>query len=415
MKEVVKKKTTEIIKNELLGMKERLRSFEVLACQADLVVLTIVCCDSRVVLPDTLQTIQTAEGTKQVLFIPIPTIGSGAPSRSRLRGVLSQIRSWGVDPEKIRLLVTQHGDTQEVEGEHDHITCGLRKFFDTNKKELKRLRRQLIPWSVAYKRTHQDRSLAPDRLSLEILRREAPAIMNLVDRLYEASGKDSATRIPRRLLIRSAYRNSDFDLEENEIGVFERLQEYLQDPEYSDITGTCQIGIAKYDHQKKQLLMHNADANLAFPPVIEFPELTARTDSHQDPDYVVISFGAETIPHPISTILPEHCGTQIPDNAFRTVASIPTVPTLLCAMAEGAYAILHHNHPHDKNFVNLKKLLILCDNDAYVQVVQEMMRDPEFREEYLPMLKTLQPDGIPVINLKLGSKMQIESEIVPYH
>ncbi len=240
------KKGDEKVEAELLGMKERSRAFEALACQADLVIPTIICCDSRVVLPDTLQVI----GGKKVLFIPIPTIGSGAPSRSRLRGVISEIRGWGVEPEKIRLLVTQHGDTQEVGGEADHITCGLRKFFDANKVALAKLQRLLLPWSVKYKDDHEDNTLAPDRLSLEVLRREAPAVMSLVDKLYEASGEDSASRIPRRLLIRAAYRNTDFNLEGNEIGVFMRMREYLADAEYADIKKTCRVGIAKYDHQK---------------------------------------------------------------------------------------------------------------------------------------------------------------------
>ena len=81
---------------DLKEMSARIEAYKERARQADRVVITIVCCDSRVVLPEELVTVQKEDDTtEQVLFITLPTIGSGAPSRSRLRGIQAELeKNW---------------------------------------------------------------------------------------------------------------------------------------------------------------------------------------------------------------------------------------------------------------------------------------------------------------------------------
>jgi hypothetical protein len=419
----------ELIELDLPQLKNRIEAFRQRALEADRVVITIICCDSRVVMPEQLVEVQTGKGSEQVLFIPVPTIGSGAPSRSRLRSVYQQVtEGWQVDPKKVAFLMTQHGDSQEINDldagipDVTHISCGLRKFFNQESRALSRLRQLLIAWSFRFKAEKGDKTLAPDRMTLAQLRSEVPHIMAEVDRLHQATGK-LGLRVPRRLLIRAAYRNNHSDLELNEFNVFEKVMSYLQDPEYASSRSDLKAGHATYDHQQKSLQFDNPEANLGWSKTVRLPDLAPRTDRFQDPQFCFVSFGHQAIPLAVRQLMPHLCGIgseqyQPPaDNAFRTVASIPTVPTLLCAMAESAYAVLHRVHPHagDPNFNHLQKLLIICDDDQYVDVVQQLIHDQEFQEEYLPMLTKLQPEGLHVINLRLDKpEMKPEHVVISY-
>lgn len=419
----------ELLSIDLEHINKRIEDFREKARQADRVVITIICCDSRVVLPEELVTIQTNHGIETVLFIPVPTIGSGAPSRSRLRSIYQQLtETWHVNPLKIAFLSTQHGDSREIAEHQDgviddtHISCGLRKFFKQEMRALASLRQLLIAWSYRYKAEQGDKTLAPDRMPLQMLRIQVPHIMAEVDRLHEATGH-LGQRIPRRLLIRAAYRNNHSDLELNEFNVFERILSYLQDDEYATDRVGFQVGHASYDHQTKSLHFPNSEADLGWESAVQLPDLPPRVNRFQDPEYCLISFGHQSIPLAVSQLFPSLCGKGskqlVPpaDNAFRTVASIPSVPTLLCAMAESAYAILHRVHPHegDPNFRHLKKLLIVCDNSMYLEVIRQMMHDSEFIEEYSPMIRSLQPEGIHVVNLHSEQPAaQPEHVVLPY-
>lgn len=422
--------TVELLELDLKEIKSRINAYKDRARVADRVVIIIICCDSRVVLPEELVTVQKPQGSEQVLFITVPTIGSGAPSRSRLRGIFQQItQEWQVDPRKVAFLVTQHGDSQEISDLHELeqdtslISCGLRKFYLQEQKSLSHLRQLLVAWTYKYKAEQGDPTLAPDRMSLSELRTLVPGIMKEVDKIHERTGK-AGFRIPRRLIIRAAYRNSHSDLELNEFSVFDKVAGYLQDPEYARYRADIFIGHASYDHQHKSLHLGNPQANLGWNDTLEFPDLPARSDRHQDPHYTLISFGSKTIPLAVRELLPHLCGVGSDryrppaDNAFRTVASIPTVPTLLCGLAEAAYSVLHQVHPHegDLNFRSLKKVIIICDDDTYVNVVKEMMADKEFQEEYLPMFKKLQPEGLQVVNLNLDDdSKKPELIVIPYN
>lgn len=421
---------------DLPEMKTRIAEYKERARMADRVVITIICCDSRVVLPEKLVSVPKKNGgTEQVLFITIPTIGSGAPSKSRLRGILQQLEeNWGVAPEKISFLVTQHGDSHEVAAQHDEadhaITCGLRKVLLQNSAEMTQLSNWLAAWTYQYKMINHDPTLAPDRLDLAVLRAQAPEIMQLVDAIHEGSGPAGA-RLPRRLIIRVAYRNHHSNMALNEASVVAKVQEFVLshtqrhvEPEEAEQQPTYPIGYAAYNHQTKELLFENPYGCFGWEDTVALPDLPPRRDSIQSPEYCVISFGAQTIPLAVRELLPHLCGTgsetYVPpaDNAFRTVASRPTEATFLCALAEAMYAILHKVHPHhgDKNFADLKKIVVVCDTDEYVKVLKDLMQYPEFVEEYLPALQALQPEGLVVVNLQLDERgKEAERVVLPYN
>ena len=183
------------------------------------------------------------------------------------------------------------------------------------------------------------------------------------------------------------------------------------------------MGYAAYNHQTKELQFENPFASFGWEKTVRLPDLLPRTDAIQSPEYSIISFGTKTIPLAVRKLLPHLCGsgseTYIPpaDNAFRTVASIPTEATLLCALAEAMYAILHKVHPHagDANFADFKKVVIICDNDEYLAVVKRLLQYPEFIEEYLPALKKLQPEGLVAVNLHLDEAQKpAEQVVIPY-
>jgi hypothetical protein len=423
--------TTEAFKRDLKELPKRIEAYKELARQADRVVITLACSDSRVVVPQGLVEVKTKgeevndqaiTRTEKVLFVRVPTIGGGAPSRKRLRGVLRAVMEWGVDSAKVNILVTQHGDTKEVKAaknksahkNEDHVehgetgvTCGLRKFLSQHGQELRIISDRLSAWSDDYKRRTLNPQNAPDRLALPLLEEECPDIMSLVKRLSQK------VSLPQRLIIRAAYRNRNFGMVENGEEVRRTIGEFVRDPEYKDLYETCLVGTAHYDHQQKSLIFLNPYANLGFADeTITFEDLPRRTDTYQDPENVIISLGDQSISLHKGEILPSFVGKGTDDvlppadNAFRACSSRATVPTLLAAFAEGAYAVVHYAHPHegDLNFRNLKRVIVLCDTDEFEQVLRKAVKDPEFIDEYLPMFSRVDRGRIHIVNLHVNEE-----------
>lgn len=75
--------------------------------------------------------------------------------------------------------------------------------------------------------------------------------------------------MPRRLLIRAAYRNGSFDIHGNELESMDKVAEYIADEENKDIFQTCAVGAAYYDHQLKKLhfALPYADIGFKIPPL----------------------------------------------------------------------------------------------------------------------------------------------------
>jgi|GEM_PF-2264501 len=389
---------------DVLAIPESMTAWKEQLLQAEMIVISLVCSDSRVVLPRNVMSIAMDDGRqKNVLFIAVPTIGGGAPSRSRLRGVKQTLLRWGVAKEKISILVTQHGDTEEITNSRAHqecsISCGLRKFFSQHDSDLTKIRRLILPWTQAYKQKHSDKSLAPDRLPLEVLEKEAPEIMTLITQLHQISG------LPRRLILRAAYRNTSFSMDDNLFEVWSKVAEYLQDGENADILATCFLGAANYDHQQKQLKFNLPYARLGFlDTTLQFDQLTPRSDRTQSPENVIISFGQEAICLDNSILLPHFAGAIGPsDNDFTADASILSEPTALCALAEAFYAVTHKVHPHkdDNNFADLKRVIIICDNTQYVDQAKKALKSKEFEEDFFATFSLLNGGNIVLVNLEL--------------
>jgi len=406
----------QLIEQDLEDVVSRMRQYKQLATQADEVIITIICCDSRVVLPQSLVTVPDANsshGVKKVLFVPFPTIGGGAPSRSRFKLVKDELLKWVKDPSKLKVLVTQHGDTAELShlgltqnNDSVRISCGLRKVFNSYLAQFLVLKSHLETWVDSQNKSLNHQTFVPDRCGLAELGALCPDIMLEVNKLHEASGP-IGQRIPKRLIIRTAYRDASPNLEGNEEAVARRMRTILTESEHQDIYPYCSVYMANYDHQKKELIFNNHYSRLGDKRLLplDFPE---RDETFQDPEYVVILFGQVVISYPTAVLLPSLCGIgrNVPtDNVFRTVASEPTISTFMCGLAEASYAVSHHVHPHpdDNNFRSLKRVIIVCDSQKYVDVVKAAFQDDEYREEYLPMF-LLMATPIDIINLNRTNK-----------
>ncbi|PJE64035.1 hypothetical protein COU89_00040 [Candidatus Roizmanbacteria bacterium CG10_big_fil_rev_8_21_14_0_10_45_7] len=394
------------IKQDIEGISKRINEYIHELRTADMVVITLACSDSRVVLPSNQVLVPMKNGVqKRVMFVGIPTIGGGSPSRSRLRGIIKTLKAWGIAKDHINILVTQHGDTSEISATlaktSGHISCGLRTFFNHHKGDLEGIRELLIAWSRQYKRKVDDARAAPDRLPLETIAHECPEVMKLINTLHDNTG------MPRRLLLRAAYRNGSFDIHGNELEIMDKVAEYIADEENKDIFPTCAIGAAYYDHQLKKLHFALPYADIGFKDkTLTFANLPPRHDSIQNPQNVIVSLGEEVICIHKAVILPHIVGgPRQPDNVFRSCASIPTVPTILCALSEAYYAVAHKVHPHpgNGNFSALKRIIALCDTQTHVRVLQEALLSDEFKTDYRDIFLKLNNGVVIVVNLHRDS------------
>ena len=401
-----------LILRDLEGMGGRLEKFRKLAKQADEVWITVVCCDSRVRLPEELVEIKAGETdhdgvekTKKILFVPLVTIGSGAPSEKRFRKTKEVLLFWGVDAKKIRVLVTQHGDSDEIDGsEEGHISCGLRKVYDSFHDQFHKLSKLIRREAAKLKRDEDNPEFSIDHLTLDQMTEKLPRSMSEINRIHQE------TKIPTRLLLRAIFRNFGSNLDDNMDRVVQKMTGYVFSSNNEDIRGHCEVLSGVYDHQRKKIV--NLESDDLPVDEIDFSQLDGfkiRENKYQDPEFIIVSFGKNVIPYPIDTLLPHICGKgsefyQPPtDNAFRTRIITATVPMLLGAVAEASYAISHHNHPHegDMNFRSLKSIVIICENNDYLKVVLEMINDKEFIDEYKEELVAL-GSPIEVVNLNVG-------------
>lgn len=388
------------LNEQLLGVDNRIKQFQKSANEADQVVLTLGCSDSRVRLPENLVILHDKNGKEiSVLFIMLPTIGGGVPSRSRLYRTVSDIISWGVKSEKIRILVTQHGDTLEIQERIGRyglsqepkqlLSCGLRKFFAQYANELSYIRTVLAAWSDRYKQESNDRNKVLDIVPLELLSESCPEAYQEISKLSKKTG-----RVPRRLLIRAAYRNATFDIEENGEAVRSKIAEYLREEEFREIFSSCTVGLADYDHNLKVLHFAHPYTSLNWNErVVEFKDIAQRTVPYQDPEFVTVTFSRNLLPIPDTVLYPESTylndknhRLQI-DATFRSAISTPKPEALLCGIAEASYAVLHNLGGHDSNFKRLSEVAIICDSDNYFEIAQEITKHPEFISDFLPFMQ----------------------------
>lgn len=392
---------SQLFELDLQDVLTRIAKYKKKLIDSDMVVVTLVCSDSRVVLPIEPLSVQMDDGTeKMMVFIGVPTIGGGFPSKSRTRGVIRTLERWGVPKEKIKILVTQHSDGKERNAGKAEpeckITCGLRNLLSKYEVELTSIREQLMVWSRRYKQQLNDPTAAPDRLELSVIGNAAPEIMAEVVALHKKTG------LPRRLIIRAAYRNSSFDIKDNLLESLDKVAEYVAGDEYADMYLTCLVAAAYYDHLQKELEFPSKYADLGMKSDKLPLGLKPRTDSVQKPRNVVISFGEDAICLHNGVILPHFAGAQsLPDDVFRACASISSVPTVLCAFAEAFYAVVHKVHPHerDANFSTLERVIVVCDSDEQEEIVYKALQSDEFKQDFLPVFSQFNNGEITVVNL----------------
>ena len=397
--------------SEIDGVHNRISEYKNEVLDADIVVIALGCSDSRVVVPQIQRKTEMCDDSiKKVMYISVPTIGGGLPSRSRLRGVINTLLKWGVEGKKLRILVIPHGSTEEIHlSKHldtdttdadIETTCGLRTALKKYEPEFLAIRKVLLPWTLRLKQEENDKTLAPDRMTLEELEAKCPQVMKLVLELHEKSG------LPRRFIIRTAYRNADFRITANEMAVFTAVCGYLTD-EYPELFATCLVAMAKYDHNRKELDFDIPETDLGMKDKVISLGLPTRHDTVQKPNDVIISFGHEAICLHNGALLPSEADSMVkPDNAFRCCASILTVPTALVAFVEGFYAVDHFVHPHhgDENFSTLQKVIIVCDTQAHVDVIKAAVRSREFLEDCQPVYAQLNHGIMLVLNLNLDKQ-----------
>lgn len=413
---------------------------------SDLVCIVITCCDSRVVLPSHLVEIEDGEGAKKVQFLPLPTIGSGAPSRMRLSLLIEELFKLGVSASKIKIIVTQHGDTEEIAAAHStetipevKCTCGLRAVLHQKRSVVTDdLRYRFDHWVYGIKQEigMKDGSAegliwAPDRASLEELETRNPSIMeeikNIADKLH----------ISRRLLLRILHRNADSDIAKNERMTYQKVRAAIVE-KFPELWPALKIYSAYYNHNSKEMVFPAEESEqLGVDQVIDLtalsPEIKLREVSYQDPDYVVISFGQRVISMPPELLLShlskgcvdtslENADNWLSDNFFTTDAS-DGLPALFCGMAEASYAVSHSGlvaqhgeHGQNPNFAHLKKLVIICDDEKQANVVKGMTATREYKEDFAALFGQI--GELLLINLNFDaegnpSKTTVESVRLP--
>lgn len=413
-------------------MAAQIAEFKENILNSDWVCIVITCCDSRVVLPSHLVEIADEEGTKNAHLLSLPTIGSGAPSRMRLAWSIEELFKLGVSADKIKIIVTQHGDTEEITAAHSKVstpevkcTCGLRAVLQQTKSVVTDdLRYRFDQWVYGVKQevglergSAEGLVWAPDRASLEELETRNPSLMAEIKIIADA------LHIPRRLLLRILHRNADSDIAKNERMTYQKVRAAIIE-KFPELWPAIKIYSAYYNHNSKEMVFPaEKTERLGADQVVDLtalsPEIKLREVNYQDPDYVVISFGQRVISMPPELLLShlskgcadtslENAGNWLSDNFFTTNAS-DGLPALFCGMAEASYAVSHSglvaqhgDHAQNPNFAHLKKLVIICDDEKQANVVKGMTATREYKEDFAPLFGQIK--DLLLINLNLDAK-----------
>ncbi len=395
-----------MIPEDLNSIFSRIEQYKQLVCTADEVVITLGCSDSRVRFPLELVPVHRRDGTTlNVAFIFLSTIGGGTPSRSRLRKVCTDIMNWGVNKERLKILVTQHGDTSEIVAQKGHlgfskeapklVSCGLRAFFATYADQLTQLHILITAWADRVKQQTNQPSFLADGVSFDQLEADCPEIVRIIDAVSNQASSGEFV-LPRRLILRAAYRTTTFDIEENGEAVRSRIAEFLREAEFGDIFTTCTVGLADYDHNKKCLHFGQSYTTLGWAEQeLCLPGVPERTVAYQDPLSIAYTFSKTLLPVPDAVLLPSLCTT--PDATFRVATSTPTPEIFFCGLAEASYALLHHVAGHDDNFRHLAHMYIFCDDPQYYAVVQESLNHAEYKRDFSRLMHAALPQGSTII------------------
>ena len=369
----------ESIAQEFVGVKARIAEYAEQLRQSDTVVIMIGCSDARVGTPITM-----IDG---VSYIYLPVIGGGVPEKELLEALLNQLRQLNINVyHKVQILLTQHGDTQEVThilaGRHkeanEHITCGLRGVIHKHKNKLEELRTFILRY---------DRSKIPDDLL---------NIISLINKLPEL------LQIPKRLILNAVLNNSSSNMQANLVGVKDEILKFnlgLASTNDQLITGY-------YDHQER--IVHLTARDGISPGSINF-NMEKWEKHYQDPAIICVSFGIVASVTHNGVLMPKIIGLE-PGNSFDTSATVKS--QLMGALSAAWYAANNAaKGGHDENFVTTKAAIIICDNDQYIELAKEVLNSVDFKEELESAYAAIGP--IYLVNLeKEGSEDGVEEIIL---
>lgn len=317
---------------EILGFEERSEDWYKQAKSADEMWFVVVCDDSREGVPTGLIDF---EG-KKVLMHAIPAIGGGVP-RYNLPQLLSEYQAGNVTVEKMRVVTTQHGSSNETtktmfgHGESG-LTCGLRGVLASPEKQ---------------------------------------------------------AHIPEGLLKHAGSINFSSDMRENGDKVLIATQELV-----SSLPGfeAVPVSQAYYDHSQK--VIHLIDPDSEEVKAIELG-LDKWDKSHQDPRLLVVSLGAKSASLPDGVILPNSVGLGI-NNDFNSASADPD--NYLGAFWEQWYALSHvGGHGEDHNFEHTQAMVVIVDNAAWQVKVEKFISSSDFETHFRGHVAKL--GGIYLVNL----------------
>lgn len=347
---------TEQIRGEIRGFSGRLREHHKRTMDADLLAFVLGCDDARGKIEGLYEIDWFRTGRKKVMFQYIPSIGGGENSEtliSALYGYLVSPRV--VDVSETEVIVTQHGDTQEVNaaiagGRINEPSCGLRKL-------LKKLKRGENPADVP----HELKQIA-----------------------------------------KSA--NFSWDMRANAQHVFQRTASALGAHNYS----RERIRVGLFDHNQKVLYSERESGGFW---EFQIQECQTWPLSYQNPKVGVVKYGHKAVSIPNDVILPNILGK---DNNDFSAAAVEmnssqdlTTDGLRRALAEMWYMLHHRADRNSADFKNTQMLMIVADNDRYVDNARSVLGKPDVQRMIGEELGEL--GGVQIVNLESET-----AEVVPY-
>ena len=275
----------------------------------------------------------------------MPTIGGGV-SREVLPAVINSLIDQGVDRNKLTVVVTQHGNSEEVNAALDgrsseNPTCGLR--------------------GVIKKIEDGEKVNIPPGLGVHA----------------------GAVNVSSRIINNAKY-------------VFDSTRNNFKD------LGIRVLG-GFFDHEGDDENGKSLEITLGVdqPISITLHEQTAWHERHQDPRALVVSVGVRAAALSDGVILPETVGLGV-NNDFNSAAVDRN--SFIYAMWEQWYALSHvGGHGEDKNFAHTELMVLLYDGEEQLGWIKEFMGWSEFKRDFSPYIGKLKDSGFYLIDLSSES------------
>lgn len=369
------------LRQEIIGIHERIKSYEEQIKKAQRIVIFVGCDDGRVGVPGSAIDING----ESVLFIYVPKIGGGVVEATQIRSVYDFCISLGVSPESISVITTQHGNDDEVKhaisvlkngdssGFDGHETCGLRAALAKAGASFG----DRISGLSDLINTHRDMSyggfigkMHDDRQD-DIQGKQLAQLKELVDDIAEH------LELPPRLIWIAITKNNSNDMSQNLNETTNYLRELL-----ADLRIDIEVKKGLYNHTFGEVVVIDGDADLKIETINFGLEDSHHPDGdydHQDPRVLVGSIGDRFF-IPDGVVLPESVGV-VRDNDFSAAALGRSVEDVLDVLAELFYAA--HTKAvggHGNNFEHSQAIILICDSENEVDLLYKALESDEFKE-----------------------------------